>query len=104
MVRRTRSEFKHYYLKFNLLSKKLQLFKIIITLLFFCIGPIGHCKITPETKPTPSSPQSRSAQLNACSHSICLNGGTCKGNASNYTCICPSGFKGSILYNIFLDL
>ncbi|XP_055854363.1 protein crumbs isoform X1 [Episyrphus balteatus] len=52
-------------------------------------GPIGHC--IPISTPTP---QSRSAQLNACSNSVCLNGGTCTGNASNSTCICASGYSG----------
>lgn len=72
------------------------------------IGPIGHCiPITTTTTSmpplTPSSAtsvlvtnqqQSRSAQLNACTSDKCLNGGTCQGFATNYTCICASGYKG----------
>ena len=75
-----------------------------------CIGPIGHC-IPIMTTTTTSMPsisasssaistlvsnqqQSRSAQLNACSSDKCLNGGTCQGFATNYTCICASGYKG----------
>lgn len=40
--------------------------------------------------------QQRLAQLTACSSENCLNGGTCQGHATNYTCICASGFKGLI--------
>lgn len=36
----------------------------------------------------------RSAPLNACSPENCLNGGTCLGYSSNYTCICASGYTG----------
>uniref|UniRef100_A0A1I8PY45 Protein crumbs n=1 Tax=Stomoxys calcitrans TaxID=35570 RepID=A0A1I8PY45_STOCA len=76
------------------------------------MSPIGHCipvestTIMPTAPPTlvvsssASSPvvnnqqSSRSAQLNACSSDKCLNGGTCQGFATNYTCICALGFKG----------
>ncbi|XP_037806367.1 protein crumbs isoform X1 [Lucilia sericata] len=71
-------------------------------------GPIGHCIpiTTTTTNMPPISPssatsvlvsnqqQSRSAQLTACSSDKCLNGGTCQGYATNYTCICASGYKG----------
>lgn len=36
----------------------------------------------------------RSASLNACPQENCLNGGTCLGYSSNYTCICASGYTG----------
>ncbi|KAL9889128.1 cell polarity complex component crumbs isoform 1-T1 [Glossina fuscipes fuscipes] len=72
-------------------------------------GPIGHCVPTtpttdlpalPSNNPTTPTllvnnvPQYRSAQLNACSSDNCLNGGTCQGFDTNYTCICASGYQG----------
>lgn len=79
------------------------------------LGPIGHCVPTtpttdlpalPSNNPTTPTllvnnvPQYRSAQLNACSSDNCLNGGTCQGFDTNYTCICASGYQGLTLLSM----
>lgn len=46
----------------------------------------------------------RSAQLSACSSEKCLNGGTCYGFSTNYTCICAKGYKGLSLLQILLTI
>lgn len=56
--------------------------------LFVNIGLIGHC--IPKTMPSV-----KTAKSNACP-SNCLNGGTCIGNASNYTCVCLKNYTGAI--------
>lgn len=47
-------------------------------------GSIGYCS---------NGLQMKSAKTNACS-TICLNGATCAGTATNTTCICSSNFTG----------
>ncbi|XP_067637731.1 protein crumbs isoform X2 [Eurosta solidaginis] len=48
----------------------------------------------PLLLPNSIQQQPRSAQLFACPPENCLNGGTCSGSASNFTCLCASGYKG----------
>lgn len=59
--------------------------------LFVNIGLIGHC--IPKTMPSV-----KTAKSNACP-SNCLNGGTCIGNASNYTCVCLKNYTGANFLN-----
>ena len=33
-------------------------------------------------------------QVNTCSPNPCMNGGTCTGNSTSYTCTCPAAFIG----------
>jgi len=58
---------------------------------YIFIGLVGNCVAIAITTP-------KSAKSNACS-SLCLNGATCSGNASNITCICPSDYTGLDAYN-----
>ncbi|XP_069963928.1 protein crumbs isoform X3 [Bactrocera oleae] len=46
------------------------------------------------TKITHNPLLSHLAQLKACPPDNCLNGGTCSGSASNFTCLCASGYTG----------
>ncbi|XP_023158448.1 protein crumbs isoform X2 [Ceratitis capitata] len=48
----------------------------------------------PTAKTTNSPLITHSAQLKACPPENCLNGGTCSGSASNFTCLCASGYTG----------
>ncbi|XP_017140739.1 protein crumbs isoform X1 [Drosophila miranda] len=51
-------------------------------------------KLNKNQQQQQQSPTHRLASLNACPQENCLNGGTCQGYSSNYTCICASGYTG----------
>lgn len=71
------------FLLFLFMSSMLFYLSFFFLFLSFC-NSVGHCLHNTTTTP-------KLAQSNACN---CLNGATCSGTSSNFSCICASGFEG----------